>query len=310
MSEEKTLYEKLTEQFPHEAFQVDDSRGFVLIGIKSAFVIERMNEVFGVLGNGWRFAHSPFEEHGKEVVVEVIIQYRVGEGGTWPYNYDTRLGGFVPHVLYHEDGKPDYLSAVWSHPISGVGGNRVGSGGVPMSDARKSAVSSALSKATSRLGIGVQAYKGQLRREGQQVVVVGESSNQMAEEMSGAASFALGYLLRSDPGKYDNLRATNSYVSSYHTNLVGALVKKIKDANLAEFVSENLGAIVGDKKRNKLNLLTAGQLLFVSDMVSSIASGKMGWETALAFAKKWDRESTWAALLEATEVAEDDQGAD
>jgi len=68
--------------FPAGALSADTSRGFELTSIKAAFVIERLNEVFGPCGIGWRYAHSPFEElqtlDGRpEIVTEVAFQYRL-----------------------------------------------------------------------------------------------------------------------------------------------------------------------------------------------------------------------------------------
>ena len=66
--------------FPPEALSADTSRGFELTSIKAAFVIERLNEIFGPCGTGWRYVHSPFEvftNNGKtEIVTEVAFQYR------------------------------------------------------------------------------------------------------------------------------------------------------------------------------------------------------------------------------------------
>ena len=69
--------------FPPEALSNDTSRGFELTSIKAAqapAVIERLNEVFGHCGIGWRYVHSPFEvftDNGKtEVITEVALQYR------------------------------------------------------------------------------------------------------------------------------------------------------------------------------------------------------------------------------------------
>jgi hypothetical protein len=64
--------------FPSEALSSDTSRGFELTSIKAAFVIERLNEVFGPCGVGWRYIHSPFEElhtdNGRaEIVTEVAL---------------------------------------------------------------------------------------------------------------------------------------------------------------------------------------------------------------------------------------------
>jgi hypothetical protein len=67
--------------FPPEALSADTSRGFELTSIKAAFVVERLNEVFGSYGVDWRYAHSPFEElqaeNGRmEIVTEAAFQYR------------------------------------------------------------------------------------------------------------------------------------------------------------------------------------------------------------------------------------------
>lgn len=67
--------------FPPESLSSDTSRGFELTSIKAAFVIERLNQVFGPCGIGWRYVHSPFEEirtdNGRtEIVTEVAFQYR------------------------------------------------------------------------------------------------------------------------------------------------------------------------------------------------------------------------------------------
>ena len=73
--------------FPAEALSADTSRGFELPSIQAAYVIERLNEVFGVCGVGWRYVHSPFEElvtekGQSEVVTEVALQYRHQDGGS------------------------------------------------------------------------------------------------------------------------------------------------------------------------------------------------------------------------------------
>jgi hypothetical protein len=61
MLSEKQL-EAIQAPFPPEPLSSDTSRGFELTGIKAAFVIERLNQVFGPCGIGWRYVHSPFEE--------------------------------------------------------------------------------------------------------------------------------------------------------------------------------------------------------------------------------------------------------
>ena len=42
--------------FPAEALSADTSRGFELTPIKKAYLVERLNEVFGLCGMGWRYA--------------------------------------------------------------------------------------------------------------------------------------------------------------------------------------------------------------------------------------------------------------
>jgi hypothetical protein len=128
-----------------------------LTSIKAAYVVERLNEVFGLCGIGWRYVHSPFEEVTTdkghvEVVTEVALQYRHQEGGTHPVSWD---GSGWAH---RTEGTQD-----WCEPILACGGHAVGRGAVPNTDARKSAVTDGLTKAASMLGIGHQVFKGQVR---------------------------------------------------------------------------------------------------------------------------------------------------
>jgi hypothetical protein len=145
--------------FPAEALKPDKSRGFELTSIKAAYVIERLNEVFGPCGTGWRYAHSPFEDvpsdDGRlEVVTEVALQYRPPDEGsgcgrvTW--NNGWQYGS--------DDG--------WSEPIFACGGKSLGRGGAPYTDARKSAVTDGLTKAASMIGVGHQVFKGLARTNG------------------------------------------------------------------------------------------------------------------------------------------------
>jgi hypothetical protein len=64
--------------FPAEALKPDTSCGFELTSIKAAYVIERLNDVFGPCGIGLRYTHSPFEDvptegDRVEVVTEVAF---------------------------------------------------------------------------------------------------------------------------------------------------------------------------------------------------------------------------------------------
>ena len=74
----------LRASFPAEALSADNSRGFELTSIKAAFVVERLNEVFGPCGCGWRYMHSPFEWIEGEVLTEVALQFKETDGGVSP----------------------------------------------------------------------------------------------------------------------------------------------------------------------------------------------------------------------------------
>jgi hypothetical protein len=129
--------------FPAEALSADTSRGFELTSIKAAYVLERLNEVFGLCGTGWRYVHSPFEEvtteKGQvEVVTEVALQYRHQEGGTHPLIWD---GGWA----FRTEGTQD-----WCEPIFACGGHALGKGAVPHTDARKSAVTDGLTSCLAK----------------------------------------------------------------------------------------------------------------------------------------------------------------
>lgn len=157
-------WEALHAPFPPESLSNDNSRGFNLTSIKAAFVIERLNEVFGPCGIGWRYAHSPFEmldikNGNQEVTTEVAFQYRLngiqdGESGCPPAEW-------CP--LTHGWGWRERSPGNWSEPIFACGGNMVSKGSVPNTDARKSAVTDGLTKAASMLGVGHQVFKGQVR---------------------------------------------------------------------------------------------------------------------------------------------------
>lgn len=280
------IYNKLTADFPQDAFVVDKSRGFQLIGMRSAFIIERLTEVFGLLGVGWRYMRSPFSKEGKEVITEVMLQYHVGDGGTWP-------------IIWDDGWKPDKSDkAIWSEGIVGVGGNQIGSGGVPLSDAQKSAESNALSKAASRIGVGIKAYKGLLKVEGQTVGVKGEDSQekQLSQALT-ALVMSLNWIISKDPDVYDDLRKKNQAVAEYHKKSIVTKVKKNIDGNkLAKFVDDNLTKIVG--RQADLESLTTKELLFINAMVESIASEDITWKDAIKIAKEWDHDADWNSLLE------------
>jgi len=69
------LYKKLTAPFPREAMSIDSSRGFDLTSIKAQYVIERMNEVFGI--DGWRFTGT-YQSTDKGVIYLGKLIYKIG----------------------------------------------------------------------------------------------------------------------------------------------------------------------------------------------------------------------------------------
>ncbi len=143
----------LRASFPAEALSADTSRGFELTSIKAAFVVERLNQVFGPCGAGWRYVHSPFEWIEGEVITEVALQFQVAEGGVTAVVWDGQSHGwaFVPD------------SGGWSWPILSPGGRRPGKGTAPLTDARKGAITDGLTKAASMIGVGHEVFKGLVR---------------------------------------------------------------------------------------------------------------------------------------------------
>lgn len=152
----------LKSPFPPEALSADTSRGFELTSIKAAYVIERLNDVFGLCGIGWRYVHSPFEEvhtdTGRvEVVTEVAFQYRLPattDGtGCAPVTWDAQASHWNLRGVNSD----------WSEPILACGGKSVGKSDAAITDARKSAVTDGLTKAASMIGVSHEVFKGLVR---------------------------------------------------------------------------------------------------------------------------------------------------
>jgi hypothetical protein len=117
--------------FPAEALKPDTSCGFELTSIKAAYVIERLNDVFGPCGIGLRYTHSPFEdvptEGGRaEVVTEVSLQYRVDRGND--------CAG-CERVAWNDGWKFRGSNHHWSKPMFTCGGKRLLAGGAAYTDA-------------------------------------------------------------------------------------------------------------------------------------------------------------------------------
>ncbi len=144
----ETYYGKLSVPMPGESLSSDTSRGFALTSIKAAYVIERLNQVFGLCGYGWRYSHTPEVVINSEVVIELALQYRVEEG-VGAVNYIEGAGW-----VYNE-------GSCWSEPVYAFGGKTPVGRASAQTDARKSAVTDGLTKAASMVGVGIEVFKGQ-----------------------------------------------------------------------------------------------------------------------------------------------------
>ncbi len=119
------LYKELIKEFPPEAYQLDDSRGFDLTSIKAQYIKERLCEVFTPFG--WKI----FGEHiEKENGVLFIGKFEVKlENNEW---FSVQATGYARK------------------------GKNIG-------DTYKSATTDALSKAASNIGVGNSAFKGLIK---------------------------------------------------------------------------------------------------------------------------------------------------
>ena len=128
---------KLVEPFPQEALTKDMSRGFELTSIKAMYVIERLNDVFG-LGNWWYIFSTPETiEMGEVVEVMVIVK-------------------LIVSAELCENGK--------DFEIGQAGGKKVVKNNY--TDARKSAITDGLTKCASILGVGIDIFKGNVKADG------------------------------------------------------------------------------------------------------------------------------------------------
>jgi len=149
------IFGLLSRPMPAEALSIDGSRGFPLTSIKAGFILERLNQTFGLLGYGWRYAVGPFhlETAGgkEEILVEVAIQWRTSE---------TLAEVYCPPIYWQRKTDPETgittqgwcpektLPRCWSEPIVATGGSSAKrTGSVPLTDARRSAVTNAITKA-------------------------------------------------------------------------------------------------------------------------------------------------------------------
>lgn len=124
----ETIYLKLTAPFPDKAYAADISRADkVLTSLKAQYVVERLNEVFGL--GMWKLSGDWKEvDDGVMFFGELQAQYKDGEN----------------------------LVTIATGPVPGFGGVDHANSG----DAYKSARTDCLSKSASLLGVGNEMYKG------------------------------------------------------------------------------------------------------------------------------------------------------
>jgi hypothetical protein len=120
----------LREPFPQEALSADSSRGFELTSIKAAYIIERLNNVFGF--GGWKYRYVPFTREDNEILTEVTLSVKDNENNWYS----------IPNAGGH-----DMVS------------NRI-------TDARKSAITDGINKCASFLEIGIDVFKGNVKPAG------------------------------------------------------------------------------------------------------------------------------------------------
>lgn len=122
------VYKKLIADFPDEALSKDMSRGFELTSVKAQYVVERLNEVFGV--HGWKADYT----------VQLL---------------DKEQGCIVKCVLI---GNVDDGDLVIQR--SSFGGSEIKK---QIGDTIKSAMTDSLCKAASHMGIANEVFKGKVK---------------------------------------------------------------------------------------------------------------------------------------------------
>ena len=125
------VYDKLIEPFPKEAYDEETSRGFPLTTIDAYHVIERLNNVLGLCGTAWKLEVREWIEKNGEIIA--ICQFH--------YDLDTEKPKSFPCVggkkIIHEN----------------------------YTDGYKSAMTNAICKGASFLGVGLSVYKDEYKKK-------------------------------------------------------------------------------------------------------------------------------------------------
>lgn len=117
-----SVYEKLKAPFPKEAYSTDSSRGFDLTSLKAQYVVERLNEVLGIMN--WTHGGEAKPQEDGSVLYEGALIINVA--GTTNKFYATGYAAKKKNI----------------------------------GDAHKGAKTDALCKAASQIGVGNDAFKG------------------------------------------------------------------------------------------------------------------------------------------------------
>lgn len=121
---------KLRAPFPEEAYSTIESKSY-LTSIKAMYIIERLNDVFGI-GN-WTFKHEVILMPEQSNDFQVLIK-----GQLILSNYDCLI--------------PEQYG---SHKTKGKG--------VELADGFKSAITDAITKSASYIEIGIDVFKGKIK---------------------------------------------------------------------------------------------------------------------------------------------------
>jgi len=146
-----TFMNKLLKPFPKEALApLKKGKGFYLTTIKAQWVVERLNEVFGPCGIGWKYT-TKFCREDSYVLAHVNLQYKV--------------------------------NGEWSEIIQGTGGHKINP---ELADAYKSAETDAITKIASKLGIGNDVFKGKVNPNSLKTVNIVEEAKKEIKKIKKA----------------------------------------------------------------------------------------------------------------------------
>lgn len=196
------LYKKLTGDFPNEAYKPDTSRGFERTTLTAQWAVERMNETFGPLGFGWivtpTYSPTMAASGAAYVLCRIALQYRIcSPGGAIGY-HPARLNPETD--IFEAEPGGDF-----SYPVMSAGGHGVMKD--RLDDAWKSALTDAMTKGVSRLGVGNDLFRGLITSVGEtrtrdkaqeplnlmEIYTTAKQGDANVDTLLGAAAGVMGY---------------------------------------------------------------------------------------------------------------------